>query len=289
MYISSANNGITVSGLSDFDLGQIFECGQTFRFDHEPDGSYVGVADGKIVKITQRNGVLQLIGANEHDFKNFWYDYFDLGRDYAAVKSIIIVDDVIKSAVNYGGGIRILRQDAFEMLISFIISQNNNIPRIKKIISAICRQYGKPIPSPFDNRTFYSFPSAEKLNGLTENDLAFCRCGFRAKYIADAVQKVNNGLDLASLRTLPYHSAANLLLTVKGVGPKVADCVLLFGASHFEAFPIDVWMKKAIKILYNKEPDEFDPAVYGAYGGIAQQYLFYYMRDHIHDYSHNEN
>lgn len=200
-----------------------------------------------------------------------------MGNDYASIRESLCIDDYMKKASDFGMGIRILRQDKWEALCSFIISQCNNIPRIKKIVETFCSLYGDEIP--FDGKIYYSFPSAEKTASLSLSDLEPLRCGYRAPYILSAAQAVSDGsLDLDALSDAPLDQAVKALRSLNGVGEKVANCAILFSLHKLDAFPIDVWMKKAIKEHYG---DGFDPAVLGKYAGIGQQYMFYYQRSGV--------
>ncbi len=277
MQITASKNDIIVNDITSFDLAKTLECGQVFRYEQNEDRSYTVVSSDKAAKISQNDGVLTFHNMDRDCFESYWRAYFDLDRDYATIKLGIAVDDMIKTAMEHGDGIRILKQNTFEALISFIISQNNNIPRIKKIIQAFCLQFGKKINTPLhDAKEYFSFPSPETLEGLTAEDLAFCKCGFRAKYIADAVKKINSGeVDLSALACLSNEDAMKILMQINGIGPKVANCIMLYGCARFDAFPIDVWIKRIIDKYYG---EGFDPARYGQYGGVAQQYLFYTER-----------
>ena len=264
---------IEITGVRDFDLVRIFECGQCFRWDFSENGSYTGVALGRAARLRQDRGSVFITGT-AGDFENIWFDYFDLGRDYEEIRRKISIDDFMKKAVSFGAGIRILRQDRWEALCSFIISQCNNIPRIKKIVAALCHEFGDKIE--FDGNRYYSFPSAERLAALEADDLAPLRCGYRAEYIIGAARAVaSGGLDLDALARGAVPQARQALTKLRGVGDKVADCALLFGLNMLDAFPRDVWIRRAISQYYGPE---FDPAVFSPYGGIAQQYMFYYIR-----------
>ena len=273
MKISFTNGGVLISETKDFDVARSCECGQCFRF-YEKDGDYVGVVQNKAVTLSPRADGCFIPDVSKEDFEAILRPYFDLDRDYDAIVSEITEnDDVMQSACLYGRGIRLFRQDTWETLISFIISQNNNIPRIKGIISRLCSLYGSDM-----GNGLYTFPTPKQMQNLTVDDLAPLRAGFRAKYIIDAVKKVNGGeVDLKALPLISYPEAKASLMKICGVGPKVADCVLLFGASHLEAFPVDVWIKRALETLYPKREN----TDFGRYGGIAQQYLFVYAREQI--------
>ena len=264
---------VEISGIADFDLAKIFECGQCFRWDADENGVYSGVAHGRAARIRQVDESLYITGTLD-DFEAVWFDYFDLRRDYAAIRRSLCVDDFMREAVDFGAGLRILRQDSWEALCSFIISQCNNIPRIKKIIASLCRCFGDRFD--FDGEVFYSFPSAEKLAALEPADLAPLRCGYRSDYIIGAARAVASGkIVLAALAEGTLGDARVALKKLHGVGDKVADCVLLFGLNMLDAFPVDVWVRRAVASYYG---DGFDSAVFSPYAGIAQQYMFYYMR-----------
>lgn len=253
-----------MSNLYDFDLAATLECGQCFRWERQPDGSYLGTAGGRTLRISPDH-------PEDAEQDPFWRGYFDLDRDYAAIRNALsAADPVLAQAAAFAPGIRILNQDPWEALCSFIISQNNHILRIKGIVARLCDAYGVLTPD-----GIRCFPEPERLAGLDEEALACLRCGFRARYILDAAQKVASGaVNLEALRTCPLNEARANLMTILGVGPKVADCALLYGLHRLDAFPMDVWMKRAMKELFpGRKPEEF-----GLYAGIAQQYVFHYIR-----------
>ena len=266
-------NEIEITELDDFDLARIFECGQCFRWNADGEGVYTGVAMNRVAKI-RRHGDSILITSSPEDFESIWRGYFDLDRSYGEIREGLCIDSYIKEASDFGAGIRILRQDKWEALCSFIISQCNNIPRIKKIIETLCRRFGDPIA--FEGETFYTFPSPEKIALLDETALAPCRMGYRAPYIIAAAKKVASGaLDLNALSRETPETALTELKKLTGVGDKVANCAVLFGLHMLDAFPIDVWMKRAVQKNYGKN---FDPAIFSPYAGIAQQYMFFHAR-----------
>ncbi|HHZ06362.1 MAG TPA: DNA glycosylase [Clostridiales bacterium] len=261
---------IIIDNIKDFNLQQTLECGQCFRWDMVKENSYNGVVLNKAVNATLNNGALTITGCC-HSHKDFWLDYFDLKADYGKIRhDLSLIHPTLKEAATYAPGIRILNQDKWEALCSFIISQNNNIPRIKGIISRLCGEFGNKIS---DNA--YTFPTPQELKNVTIDDLQPLRSGFRAKYIVDAVEKVNSGeVCLDRITTLPLPEAREQLIKIKGVGVKVADCTLLYGMHRLECFPIDVWMRRAMEVLFpNVAPEDF-----GQYAGIAQQYIFHYSR-----------
>jgi len=268
------DNIIEITGISDFDLYKTFECGQCFRWSADNNGVYTGVAYGKAVKL-RKNGKSIFITCSVSDFNEIWIKYFDLKRDYAVIRKQLCIDDFMKTATEFGEGIRILRQDKWEALCSFIISQNNNISRIKKIIASLCRWYGDDIC--FEGERFYSFPSAVVLSGLNISDLADLRCGYRAGYILSAAKAVASGeINLNNIAVCSQEKARFELKKLYGVGDKVADCVMLFGLHNLDVFPLDVWMKRAVAKYYGPG---FDPDIFSPYAGIAQQYIFHFIRN----------
>ena len=263
-----------VKNVTSLDLGETLDCGQSFRWRDNGDGSFTGVAYEKLVTVSMQNGDLHIENTTEQDFEKIWRNYFDLDLDYDSIRSSIgEIHPVLKEASAYAPGIRILRQEPWEALCTFIISQNNNIKRIKGIVDRLCTTFGNKI----GDTDFYTFPKPEILAELTPDDLAPLRAGFRNKYIIDASQKVASGeVDLEKCRNVPYDEARAELCKIKGVGNKVADCTLLFGMHRIEAFPIDVWMRRAMEKLFpNMTGEDF-----GEYAGIAQQYIFHYARMH---------
>lgn len=258
--------------IHDLDLAQTLDCGQSFRWTAQEDGSFHGVAFGKSVTARMEGDRLVLDGADEAD-RALWHAYFDLDTDYGEIaRTLGRLHPVLREAAEYAGGIRLLRQERFETLCTFIISQNNNIPRIKGIVARLCEHFGAPLPG-----GCFAFPSARDLSRLSAEDLAPLRAGFRARYLIDAAQKVNSGaVDLSLCETAPYETARAELMKITGVGVKVADCTLLFGMHRTEAFPLDVWMKRAMQTLFpGLSPLDFAP-----YAGVAQQYIFHYSRMH---------
>ena len=246
----------------DFDLAETLDCGQAFRWSPAADG-FCGHFLNKPLTILAEKDYFILKDTSEDDLLNVWADYFDLYTDYGELKRIFSEDKTLSEACAFAGGIRLLKQDFFECLISFIISQNNNIPRIKGIIGRLCDMFG-------------GFPDADSLAAKTADDLAPLRAGFRAKYIEDASQKAASGVISEDMFTgLSDDEAEKLLRTVRGVGPKVAQCVMLYGMHRISAFPEDVWIKRVMAEFY---PDGL-PDFVMPYRGIAQQYLFHYIRN----------
>ena len=276
MVCSNRGGEVEITGAADFDPAKIFECGQCFRWDADGRGEYTGVAFGRAARL-RRDGESIFITGTLEDFETAWRGYFDLDRDYEQIRERLCIDDFMRKATGFGAGIRILRQDKWEALCSFIISQCNNIPRIKKIISTLCREFGDSFS--FGDEVFFAFPSAARLALLGEEDLAPLRCGYRAEYIIGAAKAVASGaLDLDAMSIGSAADARAALKKLRGVGDKVADCVALFGLHMLDAFPLDVWMKRAVAEHYG--PD-FDPSVFSPYAGVAQQYMFHYARNNM--------
>ena len=252
------------------DIEKTFECGQCFRWNCNDKGVYTGVVGSYLAEASVEDGEVYITSDAPSEL---WSEYFDLTTDYAAV-SAAFTGDYLKVCTEFGMGIRILHQDSWEALCSFIISQCNNITRIKGIVERLCEGFGERLEA--GDRSYYTFPTAERLAMLNAEDLACIRAGYRAEYIIAAAKAVTSGeLDLDKLKKCDYREAIKSLRQIKGVGEKVANCVVLFGLNHMEAFPIDVWMKRALKEHF---PADFDPASLGKYAGLAQQYIFYYAR-----------
>ncbi len=272
-----------LSGVPYFSVAQTFDCGQCFRFDVSADGGREcaeGVAFGKYIKIEQSGDKIFLHGISESEYCERFAAYLGLTDDYSAIRENIgahfgVYGDVIFRAMECADGIRILRQDAWEALASFIISQNNNIPRIKKIIENMSAGLGTPFIG-FDGRERFAFPTAEQILAAGEAGLAPFKMGFRVRYLLDAAKKVLSGeIDLDYIRSASPECAEAELMKICGVGKKVAACTLLFGFSKLSFFPVDVWIKRVIEKYY---PDGFDISALGEYAGVGQQYLFYYER-----------
>lgn len=267
--IKFENGKTIIKNAKNFNIAQTFECGQAFRWNMNEKGIYCGIASGNYAEIyNDGNDIVIESDTSENSFV-FWSNYFDLNRDYGTIIKKISDNETLKKAAGFGSGIRILSQEPWEALCSFIISQNNNIPRIKGIIERLCKEFGKQCENGF------AFPSAEVLSGLTPEDLAPLRCGFRARYIIDAAKKVSTGeIDLEALKSCDEEKARKTLMGITGVGPKVADCTMLFGLGRIDSFPKDVWIKRAMdKLFPNGLPD-----CAAGYEGIVQQYIFFYSR-----------
>lgn len=283
------DNVLTISNITDFDTDHIFDCGQCFRWERNEDGSYTGMAFGKPATISyeKESGTLQIVGASQEDYNSVWRHYLDLDRDYASIKKKLAAGDpVMERAIAYGSGIRILNQEKWETLLAFIISQNNNIPRIKKCIESLAQTLGEEVGE-FGGRTWYKLPSPERLAAATEEDLAPCRLGYRAKYLIATGKKVaEDGIESLEELASPQLTAADTVERLReytGVGPKVANCIALFAMGRIDSFPIDVWVKRVMHQLYGIEEGnvkamaKYAQEHFGQLGGIAQQYLFYYI------------
>lgn len=277
--------------ITSFEPKQIFECGQCFRWDNEEDGSYTGIFGNNVVNVKKEKEQIVFTGVCEKDIKEVCWDYFDLGRDYESMKETLCkVDKPMAESISYGSGIRLLNQDLWETLISFIISANNNIPRIKKIIENLAKAYGTPIV--WKDKTYYTFPSPERLREVTVLEFRETGMGFRDKYIKGTTEKViQKEIDLDKLSQIEDTTKLReTLMQFPGVGEKVANCVLLFSTlKRLDAFPIDVWVRRVMKELYfpekeeksinKKQIQEMAEKKYHQLAGLAQQYLFYWRRE----------
>lgn len=253
-----------------FSLPQTLDCGQAFRWEKGEDGKWHGVVKAKPLTVCETDEGVVFENTSPEDFEKIWREYFDFDTDYSSIRNSFSDDFYLSRAMDFCGGIRLLKQEPWEALCSFIISQNNNIPRIKGIISRLCSAFGDDLGG-----GDFSFPPAERLAAMEPEELSPLRAGFRAKYIVDAARKVASGeVPLYSLEELPLEEGLRSLMKIKGVGPKVASCALLYGCGKKDAFPIDVWVKKILAELY---PDGF-PFDASPCKGVAQQYLFHYRR-----------
>ncbi len=273
-----------------YDLAKTLDCGQAFRWEkvessrHECE--FAGVALGRFISIAQDGGTLTIYNTTKDEFFSLWHHYFALDEDYDAIDRELLENcenEVFQKALECGKGIRILHQEPWETVCSFIISQNNNIPRIKKIIGAMSRALGEKIDTRGmekhgGNGEFYSFPTAEAVLAAGEQFIFDLKTGFRAKYITDAAKKWCSGeINADGVKSLErLEDATEYLCRVKGIGLKVASCALLFGFERYDPFPVDVWMKRVLEKYFDKD---FSPASFGRYAGIAQQYLFDYERN----------
>ncbi len=268
-----------------FNLKYTVECGQCFRWKEE-NGVYIGILKDRVIKVRQVGDTIEIKSNNEEGLEELVRRYFALDEDYENIeKEIAKIDENVLKAVNNTSGLRFLKQDFFETLISYIISANNNIPRISKSVNEISRRYGKEVE--LDNEKYYLFPTPRELKDVTAKEYRECGVGFRDVYIFDTVKKINNGeIDVEKMQGMDTKSLKAELLKLKGVGPKVADCILLFSCSRKEVFPIDTWVEKVMKKLYfnnrevsKKEIQKYADEHFGKNAGIVQQHLFYNIRE----------
>lgn len=288
--LNEIENGIRIQGLKNFNLKHIFECGQAFNWQKTEDDSYIIVAYGKVIEAKHEGDDLLIFNTNAEDFERIWHEYFDLDTDYDQVKKQLMetkaysINDSLKEAIEFGYGIRILNQDEFEMIVSFIISANNQIPRIKNSIRILSETYGEFIEN-YKGINYFSFPKPDILaqaDPLEVKEIA--RVGFRNQRIVDAGREYMTSPEKYS-NELDDETLGNNLLELNGVGPKVRDCILLFGYGRGETFPVDVWVKRLVETLYvgetipNKQVEIKGIELFGDLRGIAQQYLFYYARE----------
>ncbi len=257
----------------NFDLAQICQSGQCFRMNHMADGRYRVIAGKQCLELEQQ-GTECVLDCDEAEFHDFWKGYFDLEEDYGSyISGIASGDAYLRNAAEFGRGIRILRQDLWEMTVSFLISQQNHIPRIRRCIENICEGYGETVVDAHGGE-YHAFPEPEALAGLEENALMACNLGYRSKYVVRAARSVVSGeCDLEAIKRLPYGRAKEELLKLYGVGEKVADCICLFALHHLEAFPVDTHISQALQKHYVRG---FPKRRYKGYQGVLQQYIFYY-------------
>jgi len=268
------SNLITFAHPEDFSLVGTLISGQCFRWNLNADGSLSGMASDRAVRMIQKDGQITVVGDNREDAADFWQNYLDFSTDYAAIRRHSVeAEPRLAAAADRCGGVYILRQQPWEALCSFIISQNNNIPRIRTIIDRLCRRYGNQITAP-DGSEAYTFPSPEAIAEASADDLKALGLGYRADYLPAAAAAVLSGaFDTELLRSMSLDEARKALQAMRGVGPKVADCVLLFGLHRLDAFPRDVWIKRALEGEFRDTPLQNSP-----YAGVAQQYIFEYIR-----------
>jgi len=271
-------NDMFVKG-ANFNVKQIADSGQCFRMNLIEKDKYSLIAYDKYLELSQIDDETVKLSCSEDEFKDIWIDYFDLNYDYGKIIQLLSdgEDPFLRKITDFGKGIRILQQEPFEAMISFIISQNKNIPAIKSCIEALCSRYGEPKVSTVENNnTYYAFPTPYALAQAESTDLLQLKTGYRDQYIIRASQAVMEGLiDFNYLKKCDSTEALKVLKSVHGIGDKVANCILLFGLHHIEAFPVDVWIKKVLEEIYH---NDFPLEKYDGFAGIVQQYMFYYMR-----------
>ncbi len=280
---------IVLPKVDSFELKDIFECGQCFRWNKQEDESYTGVFGKNVINIKKEGENIIIEGISQENIQTIVEEYFDLNRDYRQIKQKLArIDQNMQTSIQYGQGIRILNQDLWETILSFIISANNNIPRIKGIIERLAKNYGTQIT--WKGKDYYTFPTAEQLKNVTVKEYRNLGLGFRDKRLYETTQMiVRKQVDLEKMKENPNTlEVREKLLSLSGVGPKVADCILLFGMHRFEVFPIDVWVRRVMNDLYIKQADEAKVSKkqiekiatekFGDLAGLAQQYLFYWRR-----------
>lgn len=278
-----------IKNCKSFKVRDIFECGQCFRWNEEPDGSYTGIFGHNVLNVKEEKDIV-ITGICNGNIEDICKNYFDLDRNYEEIKETLsLIDDNMKESIKYGKGIRILNQDLWEMIISFIISANNNIPRIKGIIERMSAKYGQEIK--FRGTSYYTFPTIDELSQASVKDLKDLGLGFRDRYVYETTKKIKEGkINLENLKQESTNEVRKQLLTLTGVGPKVADCIMLFSTlKRFDVFPVDVWVRRVMNDLYihnedetkvnKKQIQEIARDKFGALEGIAQQYLFYWKRE----------
>ncbi len=307
--VEAIPEGVVIRGVKNFELPHIFDCGQCFRWERQQNGNYIGVAFGKVIELEKSGEDVTIYNSTLEDFNGIWEQYFDLQRDYSVIKEELSEDPLLNKAVEYGYGIRLLQQDPFEITLSFIISARNSIPVIMKTIKRISEAYGRPLE--YKGKTYYAFPTPEELKGVGTEAFEACGASFRSKYLSDTVAKVNRVIeevkerentegqflekpielqellayDLNAIKALDADTCHIALQNFSGIGPKVADCIMLFSMGKYSAFPVDVWVKRAMQHFY-LAPDVSLPKMrifarekFGELSGFAQQYLFYYARE----------
>ena len=292
------NDSVVIKGVKNFNIKQILECGQCFRWQKITDTDYIVVSNRRVIEITQEGDEVTIHNTNMKDFKEIWENYFDLNTEYGPLKEELSNDELLKQASEFGYGIRLLNQDPFEMVISFIISARNSIPSIMKTIKKISEKFGDKIE--YKDKVYYAFPTPQQLKNATLEDIQETGASFRSKYIIDTIHNINmaieakekgelteelKGYDLEYIISLPTDECHIALQAFKGVGAKVADCIMLFSMGKKSAFPVDVWIKRAM-IHFYLAPDVslnkirvFGREKFGELSGLAQQYLFYYARE----------
>ncbi|NME83133.1 DNA-3-methyladenine glycosylase 2 family protein [Clostridium sp. SM-530-WT-3G] len=291
---------IVIEGVKNFKLKQTFECGQCFRFHKISDTNYITVAFERVIELKEEGDNIIIYNSNEDDVRNIWIKYFDLERNYSEIKEELAKDDLLKNSVEFGPGIRILNQDPFEILISFIVSARNSIPSIMKTINKISAKWGRKIE--YKGETYYAFPTVEQIKDASLEEIQETGASFRSKYIVDTIGNVYKSIkvnesgseeekeeykkyDLDYIKSLSDDECHKALQEFKGVGAKVADCIMLFSMEKYSAFPVDVWVKRAMIYFYGAEDASlnkiriFARNKFGKLSGFAQQYLFYYARE----------
>lgn len=284
MKIIEKDNMLIIEDIKDFNTTHIFDCGQCFRWNKEEDCSYTGVVSGKVINVSQLGTKVIFDNLTLDDY-HIVKDYFDLDTDYEKIKEKVSTDEIMIKAIDFGCGIRILNQDEWETMISFMISANNRIPMIKKVIENLSCKFGNFITS-YRGRDYYSFPTPEQLAEAPVDKIIECKAGFRAPRIKEAAERfLNERETIYDLKNKSYQEGLDYLKTYSGIGDKVANCILLFSMKQFDTFPVDVWVRRVMQTLYvdkdtsDKEIRRFAEDKFGDFSGYAQQYLFYYARE----------
>ncbi len=284
MNIIQKDNKIIVHDIRDFNITHIFECGQCFRWNREEDGSYTGVVKNKVINVLQQKNTVEFNNINTDDF-DIIKNYFDFDTDYETIKNTLNTDEIMAEAIKFGEGIRILNQEEWETMVSFMISANNRIPMIKKVIENLSVSFGDYIGN-YRGKEYFSFPTAERLSAAPVERILECKAGFRAPRIKAAATRFLTEKDkIYNIKNMSYDEGLAYLKTYKGIGDKVANCILLFSMKHFDTFPVDVWVRRVMQTLYvskeTKDADirKFAENKFGKYSGFAQQYLFFYARE----------
>lgn len=298
--IKKCDDYILIEEVKNFKLKQTFECGQCFRFDKISDTNYVTVAFERVIELEEDGDNIRIYNSTEEDVRNIWINYFDLNRDYSSIKEELAKDELLKKCVEFGHGIRILNQDPFEILISFIISARNSIPSIMKTINKISAKWGREIE--YKGKIYHAFPTIEQIKDASLEEIQDTGASFRSKYIIDTISNVYRSYmakkegnlekieelrkyDLEYIKSLNDDECHTALQEFKGVGAKVADCIMLFSMEKYSAFPVDVWVKRAMIYFYDAEDASlnkiriFARDKFKELSGFAQQYLFYYARE----------
>ncbi len=284
MNIKEKNSQIVIEDIKDFNLNHIFDCGQCFRWNKEEDGTYTGVVKNKVINIEQNGSTVVFSNVSMNDY-HIIKEYFDLNTDYTEIKRSVNTDEIMAEAIKFGEGIRILNQDEWETIISFMISANNRIPMIKKVIENLSTSFGDFICN-YRGRDYYSFPTAEQLSSADIEKIQECKAGFRSPRIKEAASRFLKEKDIIyNIKNTNYDEGLAYLKTYTGIGDKVANCILLFSMRQFDTFPVDVWVRRVMQTLYvdkdTKDADirKFAENKFGKLSGYAQQYLFYYARE----------
>ncbi len=276
-------NKVVVKDIKNFVLPHIFENGQCFRWEKTENGTYIIVAKNRIIELEKSGQDLIIHNSNIDDFENIWIDYFDLERDYDVFKNKLSGDVHLNNAIEFGHGLRILNQDPFEMIISFIISSNNRIFMIKRAINNISEKFGECVS--YNGKNYYMFPKLEVLKNVTQDEFKNCSVGFRDKYLVNTIKMINENNNIENIISLSDDECHKELQKFSGVGSKVSDCIMLFSMKKYSAFPVDVWVKRAMMKFYVapdttlKKIRDFGRDLFKDLSGVAQQYLFYYVRE----------